>query len=91
MFDFFKKKPQGQEEPKAEKKEEIETESEYEWLVECFVQFLVSPIWKLNINSFIDENCIFFEDVEENQLEHLKIHKEFIKVADGLLENFMGE
>lgn len=84
MFDFLKNST-------VESNNKQEDESEYEWLVESFVQFLVSPIWKLNINSYVDENCIFFEDVEENQLEHLNIHKEFIKIAENLLDDFIQE
>jgi len=90
MFDFLKKsKKDGS--PVEVSQVDTEDESEFEWLVESFVQFLVSPIWKLNINSFIDENCIIFEDVEENQLDHLKIHKEFVLIAENLLGEFIGE
>lgn len=71
--------------------QEPEPENEYEWLIESFVQFLVHPIWKMNINSYIDENCIIFEDVEENQLEHLQCHKEFVKIAESAQDDFMGE
>jgi len=90
MYGFLKGKKKPEETTSTPQQKE-EDESEYEWLVESFVQFLVSPIWKLNINSFVDENCIFFEDVEENQLEHLNIHNEFIKISENLLDDFMGE
>ena len=104
---FKKKKPDNQGSPNKntanqsspskspnkspEPKQAVEDENEYEWLVEVIVQYLVSPIWKLNINSFMDENCIIFEDTEENSLEHLKIHKEFIKMVDDMLQTFIDD
>jgi len=100
MFDFFKKKkdaaPNAPPQPVLPNeapadKTPAEEESEYGWLIESMVQFLVSPVWKLNINSYIDENCIIFEDVEENQLEHLKCHKEFVKVTEGMLDEFISD
>jgi len=107
MFDFFKKKkpdnsqaspsknvqksPAKSPSKAPEPKPKVEDESEYEWLVEVCVQYLVSPIWKLNINSFMDENCIIFEDTEENSLEHLKTHKEFVKMVDDLLSAFIED
>ena len=92
MFDFFKKKkdaaPPAEPQPVLPNETQADDESEYTWLIESMVQFLVSPIWKLNINSYIDENCIIFEDVEENQLEHLKCHKEFVKVTESMLDGY---
>jgi hypothetical protein len=97
MFDFFKKKKEKSAQdathpqPVLPSPGQAEDESEFGWLVESMVQFLVSPIWKLNINSYIDENCIIFEDVEENQLEHLKCHKEFVKLTESLLDEFISD
>lgn len=95
MFDFFKKKkdaaPPAEPQPVLPNETQADDESEYTWLIESMVQFLVSPIWKLNINSYIDENCIIFEDVEENQLEHLKCHKEFVKVTESMLDEFISD
>jgi len=38
------------------------------------VEYLQSPIWKNPIMDFIDENCIVFEDEEENRLEYTDVH-----------------
>lgn len=45
------------------------------WLVEYILQFLTSPIWTAAVDTYIEENCITFEDVEVNLMEHFKIHK----------------
>lgn len=45
------------------------------WLVDYLYQFLTSPLWDAAIDTFIEENCITFEDREENNFEHFKIHK----------------
>ena len=52
MFDFLKKTTKKDGSPVEVSQVDTEDESEFEWLVESFVQFLVSPIWKLNINSY---------------------------------------
>ena len=41
------------------------------------VQFLRSPRWTTPINSFLDEHCGVFDDVEENKLEYTPIHHQY--------------
>lgn len=41
--------------------------------------------------SFLDENCIVFDNEDENKLEFTTIHKEFSKLVEGLLMELMGE
>jgi hypothetical protein len=33
-----------------------------------------SPRWKMPILSFIEENCIIFDNEDENKLEYTTIH-----------------
>jgi len=35
---------------------------------------LKSPRWKTPIMSFLDENCIIFDDDDENKLEYTTVH-----------------
>lgn len=50
-----------------------------------------SPTWKNPIINFIDENCIVFEDTEENSLEYTNVHNRFKKLIDGQLEAFIQD
>lgn len=45
------------------------------WLVEYILQMLTSPMWTIPIETFLEENCITFEDKEENSIQHFKLHK----------------
>jgi len=55
------------------------------------IGFLRSPRWKTPVMSFLDENCIVFDNEDENKLEFTTIHKEFSKLVEGLLMELMGE
>lgn len=55
------------------------------------ITFLKSPRWKTPVVSFIEENCIIFDNEEENKLEFTSVHKEFIKIVDDLLCELMAE
>jgi hypothetical protein len=52
---------------------------------------LSSPTWKNPIINFIDENCIIFEDAEENSLEYTSVHNRFKKLIDTQLEGFIQD
>ena len=52
----------------------VDGNSDREWILDIVVEYLQSPIWKNPIMDFIDENCIIFEDEEENRLEYTEIH-----------------
>jgi len=41
--------------------------------------------------SFIEENCIFFDNDEENKLEYTQLHSDFKKLVDELLCELMAE
>jgi hypothetical protein len=38
------------------------------------IGFLRSPRWKTPVMSFLDDNCINFDNEEENKLEFTAIH-----------------
>ena len=55
------------------------------------IGFLRSPRWKAPIMSFIDEYCTAFDDEAEHKLEFTKIHNDFKKIVEDLLEELMAE
>jgi len=38
------------------------------------IGFLRSPRWKVPVMTFLDENCLAFDNEEENKLEFTGIH-----------------
>ncbi len=55
------------------------------------IGFLRSPRWKTPVMSFLDDNCINFDNEEENKLEFTAIHNQFKKLVEGLLEELMRD
>ena len=41
--------------------------------------------------SFIDEYCTAFDDEDEHKLEFTKIHNDFKKIVEDLLQELMTE
>jgi len=41
--------------------------------------------------SFLDEYCVVFDDEDENKLEFTKIHADFKKIVEDLLQELMTE
>jgi len=37
------------------------------WIYDYVKQYLTSPIWRNPLLDFMEENCVIFEDVEENK------------------------
>lgn len=64
---------------------------EGDWFFDMIIGFLRSPRWKCPIMSFIDEFCTVFDDEDENKLEFTKIHNDFKKIVEDLLEELMKE
>ena len=64
-------------------------DNDQEWILDIISEYLQSPIWKNPIIGFIDENCIIFEDAEENRLEYTDIHRKFKKIIEGQLEAYI--
>ena len=55
------------------------------------IGFLRSPRWKTPVMSFIDEYCMAFDEEDEHKLEFTKIHNDFRKIVEELLEELMTE
>jgi hypothetical protein len=56
------------EEKKPEEKEKIPSlPAEDMWIYDFIKQYLISPIWRNPLLDFIEENCLVFEDTEENK------------------------
>lgn len=62
-----------------------------EWIFDSVINFVKSPLWKVPITSFINENCIIFDDEDENKLEYTDIHKKFKKIVEEMLTNMLAE
>eukprot|EP00416_Gambierdiscus_australes_P026421 CAMPEP_0171068716 /NCGR_PEP_ID=MMETSP0766_2-20121228/8728_1 /TAXON_ID=439317 /ORGANISM="Gambierdiscus australes, Strain CAWD 149" /LENGTH=405 /DNA_ID=CAMNT_0011525059 /DNA_START=68 /DNA_END=1285 /DNA_ORIENTATION=- len=50
-----------------------------------------APTWVNPIANFVDENCLIFDDVEENKLEYTLVHKAFTQLVDELLVAHLSE
>ncbi|KAL4488789.1 hypothetical protein ABPG72_016442 [Tetrahymena utriculariae] len=61
------------------------------WIYEYLLQYLTSPLWKVPIYEFLDENCIVFDDEEENKFSYTEIHNKFKKLIEAMIETLMAE
>lgn len=43
------------------------------------------------IYDFLDENCIVFDDEEENKFSYTQIHKKFKVMIEQMIETLMAE
>lgn len=66
-------------------------EGEHDWIFDSLITFLKSPRWKTPVVSFIEENCIIFDNEEENKFEYTSVHKEFTRIVDDLLCELIAE
>eukprot|EP00062_Callorhinchus_milii_P007983 gi/632950192/ref/XP_007890583.1/ PREDICTED: coiled-coil domain-containing protein 104 isoform X3 [Callorhinchus milii] len=48
-----------------------------EWVVEGIAGYLSSPCWTIPTTDFVEQNCIVFDDEEENKLSYTEIHREY--------------
>ena len=71
----------------------MESSNDLEWLLDCMVEYLKSPMWTTEICNFIDENCMLFAgDLEdENSFFQTDIHENFKKLVDLKLDTFCAE
>ena len=63
----------------------------FKWIYETVLQIVKSPEFRNPLKDFIDDNCGSFIGVDENTFEQGAIHKEFITLADNLLETMTQE
>ena len=61
------------------------------WVFEAMSQFLKGPQWALPVWDFIDENCVVFDSLEENQHAHFEVHNAFKDTVESLLEMMLEE
>ena len=46
-----------------------------EWVFEYMHGVFQAPTWEVPIGTFIDENCLVFDNEEENKLSHTEVHQ----------------
>lgn len=54
-------------------------------------EFLQSPLWKNPIISFVEENCVIFENTEENRLDYTEVHTNFKRLVESRLEAYIQD
>lgn len=63
-----------------------------DWVFECVVQFLKSPLWTNPVNGFIETHCHeFVSGEEENKLIYTELHNKFREMVDDLLCGFLSD
>ena len=63
----------------------------FNWIYETVLSIVKSPEFRNPLKDFIDDNCGSFIGVEENTFEQGELHKQFIALADNLLETMTQE
>jgi hypothetical protein len=66
-------------------------DNEIYWIIDCVASILASPRWEAEVLSFVDENCIIFDSEEENKLQFMTVHREFINLVDNVLRERLLE
>merc|ERR1712096_146089 len=66
-------------------------EDELDWLHDYIVQFLKSPSFKIPLVTFIDENCVIFDEDEENKLTYTDIHTKFKTLVEDLIDYHLND
>ena len=46
-----------------------------DWIFDAIINYLKSPKWKEPMISFIEANCLVFDEEDENKFEYSKIHE----------------
>jgi len=58
---------------------------------ELVIGIFKSPTWIIPISQFVDQNCLVFEDQEENKLEYTLVHNSFKQLVEDLLAAHLVE
>ena len=77
-----KKEEKKQQEPISKEDELSKDEA---WIYDYVKQYLTSPLWSNPLLDFLEENCVIFEDVEENKFQYTKVFQEFTGLTALLL------
>ena len=67
-----------------------EVESEDDWLFDYMMETFRSTTWEVPVMTF-DENCVIFDNDEENKLVYTEKHREFCQLIDNLLSSHLSE
>ena len=54
--------------------------TESDWLFEYIDSVMKSPAWESEVMGFVDDNCMVFDNEEENKFEHSVVHNKFQEV-----------
>jgi len=46
-----------------------------DWVFDAILNYLKSPKWRTPMMSFMEENCLIFDEEDENKFEYTKVHK----------------
>ena len=55
----------------------MSAENESDWLFDYMMETFQSPSWEVPVMTFIDENCLIFDNDDENKFAYTDKHKEF--------------
>lgn len=58
---------------------------------QLIVGIFKSPTWMVPVSQFVDQNCLCFEDQEENKLEYTLVHNAFKQLVEDLLAAHLAE
>ncbi|CAK86368.1 unnamed protein product (macronuclear) [Paramecium tetraurelia] len=61
------------------------------WIYDLVYEHLTSPIWKIAIMEFVDENCIIFDDEEQYTLEQEQKFQQFKELISSQFDNMLNE
>jgi len=64
--------------------------TDYDWALDYINEFIKSPIWSHQVQSFVDENCLVFDNEEESRHCHHDIWKEFNKLVEDVLAKYVN-
>merc|ERR1719193_1139267 len=64
--------------------------TEYDWALDYIDEFLKSPIWRHQVQSFVDENCLVFDKEEESRHCHHDIWKKFNELVEDVLAKYVS-
>jgi hypothetical protein len=67
MLDWLFGSKKEEKKPEKPINKEDELSKDEVWIYDYVKQYLTSPIWRNPLLDFMEENCLIFEDVEENK------------------------
>jgi len=63
--------------------------TEYDWALDYINEFVDSPLWRNPVQSYIDENCFFFQGKDEIQHSQYDIHKGFTELIEKIIVKYV--